>query len=49
MVGRHEPLVRAGRKASMQIRAVNAGERADVYVEGEPMMQVRKEQQLSEG
>lgn len=49
MVGRHEPLVRAGRKASMPIRAVNAGERADVFVEGEPMMQVRKEQQLSEG
>ena len=49
MVGRREPLVRAGRKASMQIRAVNEGERPDVYVEGEPMMQIRKDQQLSEG
>jgi nitrite reductase/ring-hydroxylating ferredoxin subunit/multimeric flavodoxin WrbA len=48
-VGRHEPLVRAGRKASMPIRSAAGGERPDVYVEGEPMMQIRSNQRLTEG
>src|ERR1051326_1644943 len=49
MVGKHEPLVRAGRKASMPVRAAGKGEKADVYIEGEPMMQVRPAQELTEG
>lgn len=49
MVGRHEPLVRAGRKASMPVRAAAKGESADVYVEGEPMIQIRPKQELTEG
>jgi len=49
MVGRHEPLVRAGRKASMPVRAPSKGEPADVYVEGEPMIQIRPKQELTEG
>jgi nitrite reductase/ring-hydroxylating ferredoxin subunit/multimeric flavodoxin WrbA len=49
MVGRHEPLVRAGRKASMRVRKAEADEKADVFVEGEPMMQVRERELLSEG
>lgn len=49
MVGRHEPLVRAGRKASMPVRKVEAGEQADVYVEGEPMMKLRHDEELAEG
>jgi len=40
MVGQREPLVRAGRKASMPVRKPEAGEQPDVYVEGEPMMKV---------
>ena len=49
MVGRHEPLVRAGRKASMPVRAAATGESANVYVEGEPMIEVRPAQELTEG
>ena len=49
MVGRREPLVRAGRKASMPVRAMENDERADVYVEGEPMIQIRPKQELTEG
>jgi len=49
MVGHHEPLVRAGRKASMPVRAAGKGEPADVYVEGEPMIQIRPKQELTEG
>jgi nitrite reductase/ring-hydroxylating ferredoxin subunit/multimeric flavodoxin WrbA len=49
MVGRREPLVRAGRKASMPVRAASQDERADVYVEGEPMIQIRPKQELTEG
>ena len=49
MVGRREPLVRAGRKASMPVRAAAKGESADVYVEGEPMIQIRPKQELTEG
>jgi len=49
MVGKSEPLVRAGGKASMKIRAVAANEKPDVYVEGQPMMQIDDDQQLTEG
>jgi hypothetical protein len=49
MVGKHEPLVRGGRKASMPIRPARAGEKADLFVEGEPMMQMPMEQNLTEG
>ena len=49
MVGHHEPLVRAGRKASMPVRKAGAGERAEVYVEGEPMMRVSRNEELFEG
>lgn len=49
MVGRHEPLVRGGRKASMPIRAAAKGESADVYVEGEPMVRIAADQKLTEG
>jgi len=49
MVGRREPLVRAGRKASMPIRAAAQDEKPNVYVEGEPMMEIRPKQELTEG
>jgi nitrite reductase/ring-hydroxylating ferredoxin subunit/multimeric flavodoxin WrbA len=49
MAGKHEPLVRGGRKASMPIRAAKRGEQADVYVEGEPMMRIPADQTLTEG
>jgi nitrite reductase/ring-hydroxylating ferredoxin subunit/multimeric flavodoxin WrbA len=49
MVGRREPLVRAGRKASMPVRAAGKDERPDAYVEGEPMIQIRPKQELTEG
>lgn len=47
--GRHEPLVRAGRKASMPIRAAAPGEHATVFVEGEPMIEIKPGQRLTEG
>src|SRR5258707_8886965 len=46
MVGQREPLVRAGRKASMPVRKPEAGEQPDVYVEGEPMMKVPHGEEL---
>jgi len=49
IVGHHEPLVRAGRKASMPVRGMEKGEHADVFIEGEPLMQIRTKQELSEG
>ena len=49
MVGHHEPLVRAGRKASMRVRQAGPGEAPDVFVEGEPMMRVGANEELSEG
>jgi multimeric flavodoxin WrbA/nitrite reductase/ring-hydroxylating ferredoxin subunit len=49
MAGHREPLVRAGRKASMPIRSAAPDERADVFVEGEPMVKVRGNQTLTEG
>ena len=49
IVGHHEPLVRAGRKASMPVRGMEKGEHADVFIEGEPLMQIRAKQELSEG
>ena len=41
--------VRAGRKASMPIRAAAQDEKPNVYVEGEPMMEIRPKQELTEG
>ena len=49
MVGRHEPLVRAGRKASMPVRKPTQGERPDLYIEGEPMMRMTETEELTEG
>jgi nitrite reductase/ring-hydroxylating ferredoxin subunit/multimeric flavodoxin WrbA len=49
VVGRREPLVRAGRKASMPVRRAEAGEQADVYVEGEPMVKLSRGEELTEG
>jgi nitrite reductase/ring-hydroxylating ferredoxin subunit/multimeric flavodoxin WrbA len=49
VIGRREPLVRAGRKASMPVRKPDAGEQPDVYVEGEPMMKVNRGEELTEG
>ena len=49
MSGRHEPLTKAGRKASMPMRTAAPGESADAYVEGEPMMRVHGSQELREG
>jgi len=33
----------------MPVRKPEAGEQADVYVEGEPMMKVRHDEELAEG
>ncbi len=49
MVGHHEPLVRAGRKASMRVRPARPEETPDVFVEGEGMMQMTTKEELSEG
>ncbi|HKR64387.1 MAG TPA: Rieske 2Fe-2S domain-containing protein [Thermoanaerobaculia bacterium] len=49
MIGHHEPLVRAGRKASMKVRKADADEKPDVFVEGEPMMKIPAGERLIEG
>ena len=49
IAGHHEPLVREGRNASMSVRKPAAGETPDVFIEGEALMKIAAEQELSEG